>query len=511
MKSIRSDLPRLKLVFFCTLVFSLAAHAYMYFSLAPTHDGLNTMIAGGWYSYSQFGLGRFMEPVYTALRGVYAVPWLVGMLSILFLGAATYLLVSVIGIQNRISIALLCGLFSTNMTTIATNATFIYCIDTYMLSLLLACAGVWAWERLPRAGVWAAVPLFVMSMGLYQSYISVAIGAALILLIRDVMQGRRLAALWRQALRYAVSLLAGAGAYYVVLKLTLAYTQAPITHGYNGLGNLFASDLVSVLKLIPMAYYKFAGFFIGYRSYNTLFSRLCVVLLFLCGLFFWLRALRSKKPRGPELAFLVLAVCLLPLGLNFSCVLCAGLSHELMIFPFMLVYVLLLLPLEWDVLPSGGGRAPRLCRGAVFALCAVTVLRCIVVANGAYYYKQIIDKASYPYVFSIVQDIESTDGYEPGVTPVAVLGSVNHSFIQRQTDDFPLYEHVFGMGYTTDVTYSTTFEQYCRFILGHPVNQIQDNGQLSALAQSEAVQAMPVFPHEGYCRMVDGVMVIRLE
>lgn len=45
--------------------------------------------------------------------------------------------------------------------------------------------------------------------------------------------------------------------------------------------------------------------------------------------------------------------------------------------------------------------------------------------------------------------------------------------------------------------------------MGYPI-QLLDEEETAALAQSEQVEAMPVFPNKGYCRLVDGVMVIWL-
>lgn len=44
---------------------------------------------------------------------------------------------------------------------------------------------------------------------------------------------------------------------------------------------------------------------------------------------------------------------------------------------------------------------------------------------------------------------------------------------------------------------------------GYPLELVSQE-EAEALAESDAVQAMPVFPNKGYCQVVDGIMVIRL-
>ena len=46
-------------------------------------------------------------------------------------------------------------------------------------------------------------------------------------------------------------------------------------------------------------------------------------------------------------------------------------------------------------------------------------------------------------------------------------------------------------------------------VMGYPLELVSQE-EAEALAESDAVQAMPVFPNKGYCQVVDGIMVIRL-
>lgn len=517
-------LPRLKIVVFWTLVFSLAAHAYMYFAFAPSHDGLCYLIAQDSEVSLQLSNGRFMQPVYWLIRGRIPGPWLVGTLSILYLALAIYFILQVTGIRRRISVILACGILSTNLTVTATTATYIYTLDTYMLALLSACAGAWLWDRLEKWGFLAAVPLFVMAMGLYQSYIDVAIGLALLLLIKAVMEGEAFSALWRRALRYGLSILAGSSCYFLIVKLSLSLTHTALSSNYNGLSQLFDSSVLSVLKLIPYAYFSFAAFFFSpLRTYNTPALCLLRLLLILSGLGMWVRCIRRRPVRGRELAFLLLCAAILPLGLNFVCILSTGYTHDLMHFSFFLVYVLLLMPAELCPALSDGQEAasaapehrigwPRLCQGAAGVFCAFMIFHNIVFANGAYYYKQIIYDASSRYVFSIVETIEAQPDYEPGVTPVLFIGEVPFSAAARTiTDDaFSQYEQVTGMWNSTAVTYDSSFWGYSTMLLGHPFDTSVPSQQASELLSSPEVRDMPVFPYDGYCKMIDGVAVVKL-
>ena len=53
------------------VLFSLAAHAYAYFSFAPLHDAVNYIDyhSGAW----EISLGRYLEPLYGMIRGIGSV------------------------------------------------------------------------------------------------------------------------------------------------------------------------------------------------------------------------------------------------------------------------------------------------------------------------------------------------------------------------------------------------------------------------------------------------------
>lgn len=517
--------PGFKIVVFYTLVFSLAAHAYMYFSLALSHDSLDMIFTVPAPS-TELVTGRFMIPLYWLIRGSYPVPWLVGMLATLFICLSVCFLAAALDIVRKSSLIILCGVLSTCLTVTTINATYMYCADSYMLALLLACAGVWLWERYPdKRGVLAAMPLFALSMGLYQAFFDVAIGMALILLIKAVMDGEAFPVLWKRALRYALSLLGGGALYFVLVKCVALLTRTHLLtdYNYNGLYQFFEAGSLSplsMLRQIPYAYFNFAAFFFSpLRAHNT--PALCLLRLAMIffGLCMWVRRIRRQHIRGPELAVLLLCAALLPLGLNFVCVLNNGMMHMLMTYSYYLIYIPLLLPLgsspaeeaEEAGSPGRRGRWPRFCSGAVLCLCAYMIFHNIVFANGAYYYKRIVYDASSRYAFSIAETIERQPDYEPGVTPVLFVGSFQDSNVARAEDDsFAQYRNVTGMASGTSVTYEDTFRVFSSSLLGHPINITVPSPQREELLSLPAVQDMPVFPQDGYCRLIDGVIVVKL-
>ena len=60
------------------------------------------------------------------------------------------------------------------------------------------------------------------------------------------------------------------------------------------------------------------------------------------------------------------------------------------------------------------------------------------------------------------------------------------------------------------VTYDGTIKWWFQHVMGSSAAVIADSGTLIALGETPVVQAMPLYPANGYCAMVDGTAVIKL-
>ena len=93
--------------------------------------------------YDTVEIGRYIIPLYLLISGKYYPPFLIGILSIIFMILLIYYLVKIFDIKNKINIALLTGILSTSCTITLLNATYIEYSDMYILSFLLAIISVY--------------------------------------------------------------------------------------------------------------------------------------------------------------------------------------------------------------------------------------------------------------------------------------------------------------------------------------------------------------------------------
>ena len=174
-----ADKNRKELVFclIVTFIWGLVAHGYMFFNNFPSHDSLNEFYGNQVNDDWKIGLGRFVVPIYRhVFRGNLTLPWLVGLLSLFFVAVAVFFTVKIFSINSKVLAILVSGIMVTNPTVIAECGTYLHDMDVNMLAMLMAVLAAYLWKEhkgfVPYA---VAVVMLVLSMGIYQSYISLTI------------------------------------------------------------------------------------------------------------------------------------------------------------------------------------------------------------------------------------------------------------------------------------------------------------------------------------------------
>lgn len=481
----------------------LLAHGFAFTNLFPNHDSTVLVFDAQWTMYV---LGRWAQNLYFPLvRGKIAAPWLIGAFSIVYLALTGYIIAKLLHLR-RWSAALLTGLLGTCASVTAQLATYTYETDAYLLAMLLACAAVWCSRRLPRLWGYAGAAVCLCGcLALYQSYIQFAVGLYLLLLLQSALQGAEWRPWLRQGVGALLTLALGAVLYVVSLKVSLALTGYQLADTGNGLAQMFRLGPAAVLAGIPATYGNFFKTLLGYSGWNDRGMRAATALLFVlaaAGL-----VLRLRGRGGRTAAQVLLAAALLPLGLNVSCLLASGNVYILMQHALFLVYLVPMVLFGGSVLFP----AERRTGGALVGLlCAFLILRSIICANGAYVYTKLVYDNTARQMTQIMADVGKLDGYEPGATPVAFAGTFTDSNLTYRDPAFSRYEEGSLHQVNVAVTYDGTIKWWFQHVMGSSAAVLADQATLDAVGKKAAVQAMPNYPAQGYCAMVDGTAVIKL-
>jgi len=318
-----------------TCLAMLAAHAYRYLTLGYTDDSVQIVQSTDrtW----QIALGRFLQPVYWRLRGDIVAPYLIGVLSCLWLSAAVYLIVRMMGMRSRVSIALTCALLAGNATLTFSNATFISWSDVYMLSLLLATASVAVWQR-GRGGVLLSPFLICASLALYQSYFQVAVLLYLMVLCRRTMDGEPLGGLIRSGFAALAALIAGLLLYSGALRVVEGLTGIGRTTTYNGIGNIGGYALADVPRLLGETWLYPFRYFLSPETHNPRVTSALYPGLFAVAVLALVALIRARGLPVGHAALALALTLLMPLGMNAVYFISKGVVHSLTIYSFFVFF-----------------------------------------------------------------------------------------------------------------------------------------------------------------------------
>lgn len=508
--------PKLKKIALYTLIFMALLHGYRYVSLGFSHDSL----AFAWQPDLewQISLGRYMQPFYWwIIRGRIAAPFIVGVLSYGYMVGSVYGVASLLDLKAKTTLFLLAGLMCGSLAFIALDATYSHTADVYMLALMLNIAAAWLCLRGKRRvpSVLAAVVLLVISTGLYQAYLQVFTALTMVWALLRLLKTDDRAipeAVARCAQSFLALMLAMAlffVGYYVVMAVTgvEAVSKANSIGGMKVLSGAALVDMVKTTWKMPL---RQLGRLQGRIA--PLARMLTAVVLMTGAAATIFTARRSRVSAWQALGMAVL-VLLLPFGMNWICLFCGGVVHDLMMYAYIVPLLAALAANEraWNLaLADEGKQIGKKTRAAacVLPLAVLTLLfdRGIY-ANQIYLKKDLEYDATLSVMTRVVDRIEQVEGYIPGETPVEFLGDILRS---QLTMTRPAFAHLGSLTGTEEnyaITYADTFWMYLEDVMGYPIKRFRETKNEE---QERVTDDMPCFPDKDSVQMVDGVVFVKL-
>lgn len=489
-------------------LFMIIAHGYRYVSGGFSHDSMviNSFMNNEW----QISIGRFLQPVYLYLRGGLVAPYLVGLFSILWLSFAAYLIIKLLKPQTLLTEILICGLLAINSTQTTSNATYIPWSDMFMLSLLLSVAGVYVLVNY-RWGVVAAPFLFCASLALYQAYFQVAVLLLMMILTLKLLDGASFQEVVKNAVFTVGTLLLSLIVYYVFLQISYAVTGIAAADSYNSLSGVGDYSSESILIVFVKTYLHVARTFIMPETFNMWLSAFVNILIILSVLVMLVQLSKKQLLETRNKVLLALIIVAMPFGANVVYFI-AKFMHSLMTYSFVLFYVFALMLAEYFkedmILKNAEKKGNLTMRTGIVLLTAIILFNGVVFSNQVYFRKELEYQATTAAMNRVVSQMESVDSYVVGETPVALVGSLEQSGIARRRTEF---DHLTGVGLQSNlaVTYYSTYEWFLELIWGYPINMLPEEKAVEVSKLDEVI-AMPAFPKNGFCKMVDGILVVKL-
>jgi len=537
-----------KVAFLTCFFLGLLIHMPMLASDIPNHDGLDSM----YFDQNMITSGRWFLMVACGFSSFYTVPWVIGILGLVFLGCTAAALCELLEVRKTWAVVLCSGLL-VSFPALASTFAYVFTLDGYMLAMLLAVLAVLFTEKFRRGFLPGAVCL-AFSMGIYQAYLSFAIilsvFAILKLFAKEDAGGpeaagnsRRKAAgkdtgepeaagnrrgkapgkvmgsmpisgnrpargKFLEALHYLYMGVLGAGLYVVILQVLLKIEGKELAD-YQGINGMLSGNAQrnGIFAAVAGMYRDFLGFtFKGNVLFQNIFSLTACILLAAAAVLF-LAMNRKYWKNLLLLVIIVVAVLILPIATNIILLISPSVTYHLLMRYQWVLYIIGAVAMVGG--HSAGTKAGVWLEWAVCLAAFVLVFCYGVTDNIAYSNLQKKYEKTYAYCVRLLDRIEQTEGYYPGI-PIAMIGVVGDEQYPPTDITLPVTSNMIGMCGDSLLYRGDNYEAFIMHYLGATLN-ILPAGAMEEMYYSEEYIAMDSFPGKDSIRIMDGIMYIKTE
>ena len=503
---------QLRAAFFSCFFTGLLVHLYAFTNLIPNSDGLsrvfdpqNMSISGRWFLHTATMPNAFTQ-----------MPMVIGLLSLLFLSLAAALAVDLLKLRSLV----LSGVTGALMAAFpALGYTFLYMFtaSAYSISIFLAVFSLWLACRGGYVRLGLGVVVLSLSMGIYQVYVTTAIGLSLLLLLRELLTPEStLMSTVKLGFRLAFYLFCGASLYYCTLLIVLNVKNLELL-SYLGMDAASSGyPFIQLPRIIFTTYKQFIAFFFFPGAADGFATPMMVVLDFIAlGLSVTL-FLRRLSYRGMikelwRLVLAVLALALLPMALNFGQILSPfSTPTPIMKYAFVLVYVAVLLLADLrDELPRGENEVAHRWALPFTLIWAVAILLFSLNTNNLLYTASAqAHRATESYMTRLMTRIESCPGYKPGME-IAVVGAIPEEQIRASIPSYSRVDH-YSVPMNSVAVLNKHIYYYLSDWLNIPVIEPSEETMMT-VSRSLAFRNMPLYPHPDSIQVMSGRLVVKMQ
>ena len=499
------------------MITGIVTHIIMITSTIMSQDGLwNSMRyakPGAW----ETSLGRWGITIAEKLNFYIAIPSIATISCVFVMAIVSVFVIDLFELKKKSHIILTSAILVVSPTFTVTML-YIYTALAYSINFLLAVLSIWFIYRFKhrKLGYILAALSFILSLGIYQSYMGVTIGLCIMLeimaLIRD-KKGFKESAI--DIIKAAVIVVVAATAYYMFTNFILSIKKLEMS-SYNGANETNVYTIFMGLKnTIFMTYRDFALFFLGNKIvYNKVYDRdVAYRILFIVAAIFGVMRLvdigKNKnipmKDRILKIVLIIFLLAALPIGLNIIDV--VAINTE--IYALTAAQLILIIPFCFAIIESEE-RLPLLKLCAI--ICVVFVVFTYYISDNVTY---TVEKLTYNQAYSttsrIIDRIENLQGYNKDI-PVMIAGIIGNDNYPRTNE---LYKYSLG-----DIPSSTAFHftyggmretwrNFIQIFFGLDIPMCDDN-TFYQISQSPEFKNMGRFPATNSVQIVHGIVVVKL-
>lgn len=488
--------------FITAICVGMITHLPIFMSDIPNHDGLASI----YFDQNMITSGRWFLSVACGFSSYFTLPWLIGLISLIWLGLAAAALVEILEVRNRTGSALIAAVL-VSFPSLASTYAYIFTADGYMMALFLAVFSVLLAKKYRYGFVPGGICL-ALSMGIYQAYLPFAM--LLCLYVIGMLFLMRSSKNYKQKkfLSYLGMGVIGVALYYVMLHVLLIFQNKELAD-YQGINGM-AEQKGNLLTTIFGMYKDFAAFTAkGNVLFNNVFSVLGLTVLGLATMYVFFRLIcRRGVWRNPmfyvTLVFIVLAV---PLACNVLLLISPDLNYHVLIRYQWVLLVIMLIAFWYRY---GQGEASAMMQWGVLLAAVIMIFNYCVTDNIGYSNLEKRYEKTYAYCLRLVDRMEQTEGYYTGM-PVAMIGVVGDENYPKTDVTGKVTDVLTGMSGDVLCYTGENYKNFLQNYLGVTI-EIVDIEKVGEIYNTwDVYKEMDSFPGENSMKVVDGMLLIKTE
>ena len=496
--------PKGRTAFLSAFVFGLLTHLFILVRDIPNHDGLASM----YFDQNMITSGRWFLAVACGPTSFYSLPWLIGLLSLVYISLAAVAVRAILNIENPLFIVLSAGILSV-FPSLASNFAYVFTMDGYMFGMLMCVLAVWA-AGLEGKLNWLLGAIFLaLGMGCYQAYIAVTMILCLYKAGEILLAEAEVKTKSKAILKYAGMGVAGVALYYVLLKILLAI-QGKELDTYQGINGMSSGNGLGIFKTIKTIYSDFFAFTLGSRVViSNVLTGIALLVILILSLLSFIKICKEKdlfkKPLFYVFVFLFAAA--IPVALNGILLISADVNyHVLMRYQWAFLILTVVSVAEKGV---RSGKYAALGSWILLISMAVVCLSYGVTDNIAYFNLQKKYEKTYAYCLRLADRIEETEGYYEGI-PIAMVGVVgNESFPPTDITE-EVTKDLLGISGDYLIYKSENYGLFFKHYLGITFNMVSSD-EVVDFYDEDFYANMSSFPGEDSVLLHDGVIYVKTE
>lgn len=498
------------------MVSGILTHMFMLMNKLPNWDDLNNFKGYG----TGDSWGRWMLKYIRPLFGDWSIPAINGMMAILIIAISSCLIVAALDLKSASS-AVLIPVMAITFPGFTSTMAFMFTVTTYAMGILFCCLGAFLIRKY-KYGFIPGIIMFVLSMGIYQSYICLAAGILVLGLLLDSIDGKNVSDLLKKGTLHAATLGVGMVLYVIATKIVVPVLGD--SHGINTMGQI---EVTRLPRLIMRCYKRITEYFLiepySFVSSGMHFINVVLLLLGLAlfGYLFISRKLYKEKVLG---ALTILFAILEPLALASIYVLAPDTQDAAltMLYQYFFIYVVIIaLAEKASARISFQTERTNLFRGIdkrigiLLSYLSVVFIVLIgyqnyLINNEAYFRMYLSFERAGSYYNRIISSVEEQEEYQYG-DKLVITGNVypekyKVGFYEMDDERFTDFS---GIATENGILTEGVRVGFIRTYLGIEIPDVNWD-DIRAIKKTDEYEQMPYYPKEGSIQKINDTWIVKL-